>query len=193
MILESIVTTINPDQTVNVAPMGPVVDEPEFDRFVLRPYQTSTTYQNLKRSGDGVLHVTDDVEVFVNGAIHCNDNIPECHPAEKVAGAILNDCCRYFEFKVESIDDQQPRTEIDCRIISTKELRPFWGFNRAKHAVLEMAILATRIDILDKSDILQQLLLLQPAIAKTAGSRELKAFHKLKVFFRDHGLEFSQC
>lgn len=191
MILEGIVTTINPDQTVNVAPMGPVVNDHQFDRFVLRPYQTSTTYRNLKLSGEGVLHVTDDVELFVDAAIHSNNQTPECHPAIEVSGAILKDCCRYFEFRAESIDDQQPRTGIVCRVVSTKELRPFWGFNRAKHAVLEMAILATRIEILDKSDILQHLLLLQPAIEKTAGSQELSAFRKLKVFFRDHGLEFS--
>ena len=55
MILEGIVTTINHDGTTNVSPMGPLVDGPEFDNFTLRPYQTSTTYQNLKRTYQGVL------------------------------------------------------------------------------------------------------------------------------------------
>ena len=48
MILEGIVTTLNEDDSVNISPMGPLVDE-TFSRFLLRPYQTSTTYKNLKR------------------------------------------------------------------------------------------------------------------------------------------------
>jgi len=62
-ILEGIVTTYNENGTVNISPMGPIVDEP-ITKFVFRPYRTSTTYQNLKRTGKGVFHVTDDVELF---------------------------------------------------------------------------------------------------------------------------------
>src|SRR5262249_25957917 len=61
MILEGIVTTISPETgEVNIAPMGPHVDE-SMRHFVLRPYPTSQTYKNLKAHGEGVLHVTDDV------------------------------------------------------------------------------------------------------------------------------------
>ena len=68
MILEGIVTTISADGTVNISPMGPRVNEP-LTRLILRPYQTSTTYQNLKRTGQGVLHVTDDVELLAQAAV----------------------------------------------------------------------------------------------------------------------------
>ncbi|MGE0378942.1 MAG: DUF447 domain-containing protein, partial [Planctomycetaceae bacterium] len=59
MILEGIVTTRSAAGVVNVAPMGPIVDE-WMQTLLLRPFQTSTTYRNLKQSGCGVFHVTDD-------------------------------------------------------------------------------------------------------------------------------------
>ena len=60
MILEGIVTTISPAGEVNIAPMGPRVDA-EMRRLLLRPFNTSQTYRNLRQHGEGVFHVTDDV------------------------------------------------------------------------------------------------------------------------------------
>ena len=60
MILEGLVTTVDAYGEVNISPMGPRVDA-SMSRLVLRPYQTAKTYQNLKRVGEGVFHVTDDV------------------------------------------------------------------------------------------------------------------------------------
>ena len=51
MILEGIVTTLNDDGSVNISPMGPIIDS-KLDVFVFRPYQTSTTYKNLVRTGE---------------------------------------------------------------------------------------------------------------------------------------------
>src|SRR3954447_25636551 len=110
MILEGIVTTLGPDGLLNVAPMGPKVD-PAMDRFVLRPYQTSTTYRNLKARGEGVLHVTDDVLLLAQTAIG-RPVEPATRAAEVVEGRILLDACRYYEFRVTELDDREPRTTI---------------------------------------------------------------------------------
>ena len=67
-LLEGIVTTLNEDGSPHITPMGPIVDA-SFSQILLRPYRTSTTYQNLKRTGQGVLHVTDDVEMFARAAV----------------------------------------------------------------------------------------------------------------------------
>ena len=67
-LLEGIVTTLDDDGTPHIAPMGPIVDG-EFNVLLLRPFRTSTTYQNLKRTGQGVLHVTDDVELLARAAV----------------------------------------------------------------------------------------------------------------------------
>ena len=60
--------------------MGPIVDE-TMQTLVLRPFQTSTTYRNLKQTGCGVFHVTDDVLLLAQAAIGALDVSPETFPA----------------------------------------------------------------------------------------------------------------
>src|SRR4051812_32654597 len=99
MILEGIVTTVNQDGAPNISPMGPLVDE-GMTRLVLRPYQTSHTYQNLKRTGSGVLHVTDDVELLARAAVNRLEPLPALIPAQGAVGFILADACRWYAFRV---------------------------------------------------------------------------------------------
>lgn len=185
MILEAIVTTQNVDGSVNVAPMGPQVDA-AMRSFVLRPYQTSTTYQNLKCTGQGVLHVTDDVELLARAAIGSLSPPPEFAPASGVAGFRLADCCRWYSFRVRSLDDSQPRTTIVAEVVESGRVRDFFGFNRAKHAVVEAAILATRIGLLPGAEIRDQFQRLKILVDKTAGDQERRAFEILQAHLEEH-------
>ena len=181
MILEGIVTTISPEGEINVAPMGPVVDE-GLTSFRLRPFQTSTTFRNLKQSHQGVLHIVDDVLLIARAAIGKLTECPATFAASRVTGRVLSDACRYFEFEVTTCDDSQLRAELDVRIVHQATLRDFWGFNRAKHAVLEGAILATRLHLVGADSILADFARLQSAVDKTAGPREQEAFELLKHY-----------
>jgi hypothetical protein len=181
MILEGIVTTLNEDGSPNISPMGPIVDR-EITKLQLRPFQTSRTYQNLARQGEGVFHVTDDVELLARAAIGRLDPIPAWRPATAVHGAVLCDACRWYAFRVIHRDDSQTRTTIDCQIVDTGRQRDFFGLNRAKHAVVEAAILATRLHLLDRTDVLAQLAQLEILIEKTAGDQERRAFELIKSF-----------
>ena len=156
LIAEGIVTTINSDGSPNLSPMGPRVDR-NFTRLVLRPFQTSTTYQNLKRTGEGVFHITDDVEMIARAAVGQLSPLPQLFPVEKVSGLIIAGACRWFAFRASRLDDSQERTTIECEVVDSGNLRPFFGFNRAKHAVLEAAILATRVGILPREQIEEEL------------------------------------
>src|SRR5688500_15661065 len=98
MILEGIVTTLNADGTANVSPMGPRVS-PDGRTFILRPFRTSTTYQNLKRQGCGVLHVTDDVELLARAAIG-RVSPPQLAAIEGFDVPRLADTCRWQAFRV---------------------------------------------------------------------------------------------
>src|SRR5690349_5200916 len=100
ILVEGIVTTLNADGSPHVAPMGPIVDL-LFTKFSLRPYNTSTTYQNLKRTGQGVFHVTDDVEMFARAAVGELTASPRLFPAKAIDGAILADACRWYGFCVD--------------------------------------------------------------------------------------------
>jgi hypothetical protein len=179
--LEGIVTTLNPDGSPQIAPMGPIVDA-VFSRLLLRPYCTSKTFQNLKRTSEGVLHVTDDVELFARAAVGEMKERPRMADAKAVRGVILEDACRWYAFRVVSIDDRQERTEIAANVVDQGSLRDFFGFNRAKHAVIEAAILATRIHLLDASQIFSEFERLSAPVKKTGGQQERNAFEFLRQY-----------
>ena len=115
-LLEGIVTTLNADGSPHIAPMGPIVNT-EFTRLLLRPFRTSTTYQNLKRTGQGVLHVTDDVDLFARAAVGQLVGTPRLFPAKAIDGAILADACRWHAFRVDSLDDTADRTSIFASVV----------------------------------------------------------------------------
>tara|TARA_R110002072_G_scaffold295170_1_gene465916 strand:+ start:35950 stop:36528 length:579 start_codon:yes stop_codon:yes gene_type:complete len=181
MILEGMVTTQNSAGDINVAPMGPIVDE-AMQSFVLRPFQTSTTYRNLKGHPFGVLHVVDDVLLLAKAAISQLEKTPPVFQAITIPGHVLKSACRWYEFKVETLDDSAERTRIEARVVHSGRLRDFFGFNRAKHAVLEAAILATRIHILPAEEVLAQIDALRSPVAKTAGPNERAAFQLVDNF-----------
>lgn len=181
MILEGILTTRRDDGRVNIAPMGPIVDQ-TVSTLHLRPFKTSQTYRSLCAFGQGVFHVTDDVLLLAQAAINRLDEDPPTMPAVIVDGAVLQSCCRWYEFQVEHIDDAEERTHIDCRVVHAGRLRDFFGFNRAKHAVLEAAILATRVHLLSPEDIRRRLRDLKAPVEKTGGPSETTAFALLEDY-----------
>lgn len=180
-ILEGIVTTRSADGSVNVSPMGPIVDD-ALDRLWLRPFQTSTTYRNLKRTGRGVFHVTDDVELLAQAAVGEPSPLPRFTRSPSGDNLILADACRWYAFEIESLDDAAERTSIVARVTDRGTMREFLGFNRAKHAVLEAAILATRLHLLGAQEVLAEFDRLQVAVDKTGAAAEQRAM----AFLRGH-------
>ena len=182
MILEGLVTTLGPGRRINMAPMGPVVN-PDLTEFLLRPFQTSTTFRNLKHHPQGVLHVVDDVLLLAQGAVgRLGPPFPTVRPAAVIDGVVLQDACRCYEFEVEQFDERQPRAEIRVRVLHAESLRDFWGFNRAKHAVIEAAILATRLHLTGVEPVLSEYERLRVTVEKTAGPREQEAFDLLWAY-----------
>ena len=180
MILEGIVTTISPEGDLNIAPMGPIV-EPTMSRLILRPFPTSHTYRNLKDLGEGVFHVTDDVLLLAKGAIGVVEPTPEVSRATSILGYVIESACRFYEFRVTSIDDQSERVTIQAEVTHSGWRRDFFGFNRAKHAVLEAAILATRTSFLPLDDMAREFARLESMVAKTGGPQEREAFALLQA------------
>src|ERR1700757_116625 len=121
MILEGIVTTLAADGTVNIAPMGPKV-EPGMGRLVLRPFRTAQTYRNLKAHGEGVFHVTDDVLLMAQAAVGPLNPPPALVSADHVSGFVLQNACRYYEFRVVSIDDSEERSRIEAAVVHSGRL-----------------------------------------------------------------------
>ena len=180
LILEGIVTTRNKDGSVNVSPMGPVVDG-EVNALRLRPFSSSTTYQNLKRNRVGVFHVTDDVDLLARAATGTLVTNPEMLD-DTADGLVIANACRWYAFEVSLLDDSQARVEIECSVTERGRLRDFLGWNRAMHSVLEAAILATRVGLLPMEEILSQMKPLKAIVDKTGSEKELACFQFLSEY-----------
>ena len=102
--------------------------------------------------------------------------------AKQVDGVVLAEACRWYEFRVASLEDRAPRTTIACQVVARGRIRDFFGFNRAKHAVLEAAILATRWEFLAAEEICAEFRRLAVMVDKTAGDQERRAFQFLKEY-----------
>ena len=187
MILEGIVTSQNLEGFLNIAPMGPIVNE-SLTSFRLRPFQTSTTFRNLWATRCGVFHVVDDVLLIVQAALNKLPPRVPTRSAISVSGQVLEAACRWYEFQVETLDDSQDRSEIQCRVVHAGTIREFFGFNRAKHAVLEATILATRLHLIPPERIQSQLSDLKVIVDKTAGPREFEAFALVETFIAESSL-----
>ena len=170
MIVETVVTTLNPDGSVNCAAMGVEWGERQ---IVIKPYRGTRTLRNLRATGVAVVNLTDDILLFSRAAL--GDPHPPTRPAVSVEGAVLDDACSWREVRVETIDDDEPRARVSTVVVGSGTGREFLGLNRARHAVLEASILASRARLLDAGDIRAELRRLQVLVDKTAGSREREA------------------
>ena len=169
-IIETVVTTTNPDGSVNCAAMGVEWGE---ERIVIKPYRGTRTLRNLRATEVAVVNLTDDILLFSQAAL--GDPHPRTRPAAGVEGAILDDACSWREVRVEAIDDGQPRARVSTVVVGSGVGREFLGLNRACHAVLEASILASRARLLEAEHIRAELRRLQALVDKTAGPREREA------------------
>jgi len=167
MIIESIVTTVDADGRVNCAPMGVEWGE---DAIVLKPFLETATYRNVTATRTAVVNITDDIRVFARAAIS-NPEYPTV-PAAVVRGVVLADCCAWRELEVRRVDATPPRSRIETAVVHRGVRREFIGFNRACHAVLEAAIYATRLHLLERAFVESEMTRLQVIVDKTAGERE---------------------
>ncbi len=171
MILETIVSTVDRDGRPNFAPMGIVL---EGGRVLLRPFRTAVTWKNLQEVGEGVVNFTDNVLLFARCAVDRFE--PPHRVASRVRAGVLEDACYWKEFVVESQDLGEDRGRFLGRVVEEGRAREFTGFNRAKHAVIEATILATRLHLLGRERVLEEIARLRPLVDKTAGAAEREAF-----------------
>ena len=91
------------------------------------------------------------------------------------------DACSYYEFRVRALDDRPERVRSDAEVVHAGRLRDFFGFNRAKHAVVEAAILATRTDFLPLDHVEAEYRKLAVIVDKTGGEQEHEAMNLLRA------------
>jgi hypothetical protein len=182
MIVETVVTTLDEDGEANFAAMGVLWGE---ERLVIRPYAGTRTFRNLVRTREAVVNVTDDVLTFAKSALS-RVRFPS-RPATCVRGVILADACHWREVAVESVAWPEPasagggRADVTTRVVAGAVGRPFAGLCRAKHAVVEASILASRARRMAKDELRRELDRLDPLVAKTGGPAEREAMAYIRA------------
>ncbi len=186
MIRECIVTTLSEDGKVHIAPLGLIATALEGDErgWIIAPFRPSTTLDNLRANPFAVANFTDDVLVFA-GCLTGNRDWPT-RQATHVPGVVLDGALAHAELKVERIEEDEQRPRFFCRAVHQAMHAPFLGFNRAQAAVIEAAILASRLHMLPREKVERELAYLQIAVEKTAGPREHEAWRLLIEKIEDH-------
>jgi uncharacterized protein len=178
-IVETVTTTINPDGTVNCAAMGVEWGD---ETIVIKPYRPTRTLRNLRATGAAVVNLTDDILLFTQAAL--GDPHPATRPTVTIDGAVLADACSWREVTVEAINESGPRARVTTHVVGRGVGREFLGFNRARHAVLEASIIASRARWLPSGEIRAELERLQLLVDKTAGPREREAMELVRRHVR---------
>jgi hypothetical protein len=167
MIFETVVTTVSVDGRPHVAPMGVRY---RGELVVLKPFRPSTTLDNILATGCAVLNLLTDVRVFA-GCVTGRRSWPTV-PAASVQGVRLAQALGHVELRVQQVKDDLERPELLMRRVHEEQHGPFLGFNRAQAAVIEGAVLISRLHMLPAEKIEAEMRYLQIAIDKTAGEAE---------------------
>lgn len=181
MIFETIISTTNTDGDAHVTPFGIRMQD---GLVVISPYKPSTTLQNILATGHAVLNLTDDVRVFA-GALTGRQPW-RLLATDKVQGFRLADCLVHKQLKLVSVEDDLVRPQLLLEVVHEEQHAPFQGFNRAQAAVIELAVLVSRLKRLPMEKIKEEMQYLQIAIDKTAGERELQAWNWLIEVVSNH-------
>lgn len=171
MIREAIVTTIDSSGRPHLAPLGLIE---EGDLWIVAPFRPSTTLDNLSSVPFAVANYTDDALIFA-GLVTGRKEWPLA-PSTHVQVPRLAGALAHAELSVADVEDHAERPRFRCRILYREQHAPFEGFNRARNAVLEGAILLTRLHLLPREKIEREIDYLSIAIEKTAGPREREAW-----------------
>jgi uncharacterized protein len=176
MIRESIVVTVNALGEPHLAPLGLIA---EGEAWILAPFHPSTTLDNLRQAPFAVANLTDDVRVFA-GCLTGRRDWPLA-PATLVAAPRLAATLSHLELVVISVREHELRPRFVCRVAHHASHAPFEGFNRAQAAVIEAAVLVSRLHLLPRAEIEAELTRLEIIVGKTAGPSEAEAWSWLKA------------
>jgi uncharacterized protein len=174
MIYETIITTVDMAGNPHITPFG--VQKKE-GLIVISPFKPSTTLTNILATECAVMNLTDDVRVFAAAIVKAQTQA--IVPATIVNGVRLAETLAHQELRLEQVVEDAERPQLWMRVVHQETHQPFAGFNRAQAAVIELAVLASRLNRLPKEKVLSERAYLQIAIDKTAGERELQAWQWL--------------
>ncbi len=187
MIHEIIVTTLAENGSTHIAPMG--IREQD-DLVVISPFKPSATLDNIQHSRSATINRVADVRVFAGCLTGRRDwpLVDNSVTTEQHLQCALS----HQELQLERVEDDEQRPRFFMKVVHEQTHAPFTGFNRAQAAVLEAAILVSRLHMLPAEKIRSEIDYLTIAIDKTAGEHEKTAWEWLMDKVRDFQQEHKQ-
>ena len=180
LIRETIVVTADASGRPHIAPLGLIS---EGEHWIIAPFRPSTTLENLRIRPFGVANLTDDARIFAG----CLTGRRDWPLVPTGVGFRLAGTLAHWELEVIEVREHAERPRFVCRIARQEAHAPFPGFNRAFAAVVEAAVLVSRLDFLPRAEIEAEFARLRIVVAKTAGPRESEAFGWLEAKLAAHG------
>lgn len=181
MIYEAVITTTDSRGRCHITPMG---YRETSAGILIAPFVPSQTLSNLRETRQASLSMIDDVAVIA-GCLTGRRDWPTL-ACEQIGGWRLAAPLAHQELVVEQVEDHPQRPQFLCRVVFAATHAPFKGYNRAQAAVIEAAILVSRLDWLSAEKVKMELDYLSIAIEKTAGERELLAWRWLLEAIHEH-------
>ena len=190
MIHEVIVTTINKDKKVHIAPMGVKILQSDSKKLVqISPFKPSQTLNNILETKIATVNYIDNVKVF-SGIVTGEKKDWELEVFDDKYAPHLQSTNTHMNVKVSEDHDDPVRPRIICEVINEQIHRPFLGFNRAQFSVIELAVLSTRLGRIDDNKIKDEMKYLKIGIDKTAGKNEKEAWEwiekKINIYFESN-------
>ena len=190
MIHEVIVTTINKDKKVHIAPMGVKILQSDSKKLVqISPFKPSQTLNNILETKIATVNFIDNVKVF-SGIVTGEKKDWELEVSDDKCAPHLQNTNTHMNVKVIEDHDDPVRPRIICEVINEQIHRPFLGFNRAQFSVIELAVLSTRLGRIDDNKIKDEMKYLKIGIDKTAGKNEKEAWEwiekKINIYFENN-------
>ncbi|HEY4065443.1 MAG TPA: DUF447 domain-containing protein [Burkholderiaceae bacterium] len=181
VIYETVISTVAADGTPHVAPMGVRYRGAD---VILMPFKPSTTLANIVAGGGAVLNIVTDTRVFA-GSVTGRRAWPVL-PAERIDGVRLACALNHVELALAELEDNPQRPVLRMARVFEASHAPYIGFNRAQAAVVEAAVLVSRLHMLPPDKVNAEMAYLQIAIDKTAGPEEHEAWGWLSAAVAAH-------
>ena len=200
-IYETVITTQDTNGRAHVAPMGvryrPLADGSA--GVVLMPFKPSTTHHNIVATGHAVLNIVSDTRVFATCVTGLRDAaVLQLLPLAPLSPAALSAQCapfagqrlacalRHLPLRLALQQDDAQRPLLHMAVLAQVDHAPFIGLNRAQAAVVEGAVLVSRLHLLPPDKISREMDYLQIAIDKTAAPEEQEAWGWLRAAVAAH-------
>ena len=190
MIHEVIVTTINKDKKVHIAPMGVKILQSDSKKLVqISPFKPSQTLNNILETKIATVNFIDNVKVF-SGIVTEEKKDWELEVFDDKFAPHLQNTNTHMNVEAREEHDDPVRPRIICEVINEQIHRPFLGFNRAQFSVIELAVLSTRLGRINDNKIKDEMKYLKIGIDKTAGKNEKEAWEwiekKINIYFENN-------